>query len=103
MSHESTTAARNLGPSSAARKIAPVSNTTLRAWLDRGWISGVRVGRNILYDLDSIAAMMEPVGALADSERVAIAESVATSPDPTPEQVAELRSIIHSTSEVADE
>jgi hypothetical protein len=87
---------RNLGPAAAARKVAHVSNTTLRTWLDRGWITAVRVGpRNYLYDLDSVAAMIQPVGPLSDDERVGIAKAVAKSPDPTPEQLAKLRGIIH--------
>ncbi|NVN52276.1 hypothetical protein HLY00_2660 [Mycolicibacterium hippocampi] len=87
---------RNLGPAAAAREVAHVSNTTLRSWLDRGWITAVRVGpRNYLYDLDSVAAMIQPVGPLSDVERASIAEAVAKSPDPTPAQLATLRGIIH--------
>jgi hypothetical protein len=48
-----------------------------------------------LYDLDSVRAMVQPIGKLTDEERAAIAELVADSPDPTDEQIAKVRSIIH--------
>ncbi len=79
----------------------PFSGTTFKAWLDRAWIRAVRVGGTILYDLDSVRAMVQPVGDLTDAERAAIAESVATSPDPTDEQIAKVRSIIHSVGSTA--
>ena len=85
----------NLGTYAEAHKIAPVSRQTFRMWLQRGWIRAVRVGGKTLYDLDSVRAVCQPVGKLSDEERTAIAELVATSPDPTDEQVAKVRSIVH--------
>jgi hypothetical protein len=39
--------------------------------------------------------MVQPIGKLTDEERAAIAELVADSPDPTDEQVARVRAVIH--------
>lgn len=95
-------AARNLGSAAQAQAIAyGISRSTLRMWLSRNWIQGVRVGGRTLYDLDSVAAMIQPVGALSEQERVAIAELVAESPDPDDDQIAKVRSIIHRGSEGA--
>ncbi len=89
--------AQNLGTAAQAQEIAHgIKHQTLRNWLRRGWISGVQVGAHTLYDLDTVAAMVQPVGALTDGERVAIAELVADSPDPTDEQIARLRAVIHN-------
>jgi hypothetical protein len=78
---------------------APVTDTTLRTWLARNWIRGLKVGpRRYLFDRDSLLAMIQPVGALNGEERAAIAELVANSPDPTDEQIAKVRSIIHGAS-----
>jgi hypothetical protein len=87
--------AQNLGTYAEARKIAPVSRQTFRIWLQRKWIRAVRVGGKTLYDLDSVRAMVQPVGKLTDEERAAVAELVATSPDPTDEQIARVRQVIH--------
>lgn len=90
MAHE------NLGTAAEAQAIAyGVSRKTLRQWLRRGWIRGVQVGGKTKYDLDSVRAMVRPVGKLSDAERAAIAELVADSPDPTDEQIAHVRSVIH--------
>jgi hypothetical protein len=88
--------AQNLGTASEAQAIAHgVSRVTLRRWLERGWIRGVQVGGKTLYDLDTVAQMCRPVGKLTDEERVAIAELVAASDDPSDEQVSQVRAIIH--------
>jgi hypothetical protein len=89
---------QNLGLYADAYKIAPVSRQTYRIWLKKGWIRAVRVGGKTLYDLDSVAEICRPVGKLSDEERAAIAELVADSPDPTDEQIARVRSIIHGAS-----
>ena len=83
--------------SAEARKLAKVSNTTLRNWTSREWVSAVRVGpRKTLYDRESILAMIRPIGALSDAERAAIAALVAESPDPDATQIVKIRSIIHA-------
>jgi hypothetical protein len=87
---------QKFGTASEAQAIAHgISRQTLRRWLERNWIRGVVVGGKTLYDLDSVAAMVQPVGKLTAAEAAAIAELVADSPDPTPEQVAKVRAIIH--------
>jgi hypothetical protein len=86
----------HLGTASEAQAIAHgVSRQTLRMWLKRGWIRGVQVGGRTLYDLASVAAMVQPIGKLTDEERAAIAELVADSPDPSDEQIAAVRQVIH--------
>jgi hypothetical protein len=88
--------AQNLGTASEAQAIAHgVSRVTLRRWLERSWIRGVQVGGKTLYDLDSVRALVQPKGKLTDEERAAIADLVADSPDPTDEQIAQVRAIIH--------
>jgi hypothetical protein len=88
--------AHNLGTYAEAHKIAPASRQTYRMWLQRKWIRAVRVGGKTLYDLDSVRAMVQPIGKLTDEERIAVAELIATSPDPTDEQVARVRQVLHS-------
>lgn len=86
--------------SAEARQLARVSNTTLRNWTAREWVSAVRVGpRKTLYDRASIEAMIRPIGAVPASERAAIAELVADSPDPDDEQIARVRRIVHHSGE----
>lgn len=88
---------RNLGTAAEAQAVARVSRTTLYTWRKREWITAYRVGpRKLLYDLDSVAAMVRPIGAVSDAERAAIAEFVAESPDPSDEQIAKVRSVIHT-------
>jgi uncharacterized protein YggL (DUF469 family) len=86
---------QNLGTYAEAHKIAPASRQTCRMWLQRKRIRTVRVGGKTLYDLDTVRAMVQPIGKLTDEERAAIAELVADSPDPTDEQVARVRAVIH--------
>jgi hypothetical protein len=90
---------QNLGTLAEAQAIAPVSRPTFSAWVKNGWIRAVRVGpRKTLYDLDSVRAMVRPIGKLTDEERAAISELVATSPDPSDEQISAVRAIIHGAS-----
>jgi hypothetical protein len=88
-------AQNHLGPFSEAHKIAPVSRQTFRMWLQRGWIRAVQVGGRTWYDLDSVRRMVQPIGKLSDEERAAVAELVATSPDPTDDQIAGVRQVLH--------
>lgn len=87
----------NLGTLADAQAIAPVSRTTFSHWVRRGWIRAVRVGpRKTLYDLDTVRAMVRPIGRVSDAERAAIAALVAEAPDPSDEQIAKVRSVIHT-------
>ncbi len=90
MSHE------NLGTFAEAQAVLPrpVTRTTFSAWVKRGWITAYRMGGKTLYDLDSVRAMVRPIGKLSDAERTQIAELVADSPDPSDAQIAQVRSII---------
>jgi hypothetical protein len=88
----------NLGTAAEACAIAHgISHRTLRTWLQRNWIRGVQVGGITRYDLDSVRAMVKPVGKLSDEERRAVAELIASSPDPSDEQISAVRQVIHGT------
>jgi hypothetical protein len=80
-----------------ARALVHVSAATIRTWTARNWIRAVRIGpRKTLSSRTDLLAMVRPVGKLTDAERTAIAELVADSPDPSDEQIAVVRSVIHA-------
>jgi excisionase family DNA binding protein len=89
-------AQENWGTNAQAREIARVSDQTVRRWGKRKWIRAVRVGpRKILFNLDDVAAMVQPLANLPDDQCAAVAPLVAGSPDPDDEQIAKVRSFIH--------
>lgn len=88
---------RNLGTSKQAQELVGVSSATLRNWLHRGLISGVRVGRGrFMYDLDSVAAMRVEYPLQPHVDQLA-----AAAPEFTPEQINQIRLLLHSGGDAA--
>jgi excisionase family DNA binding protein len=86
---------RNLGTAKQAAAIAGVSPPTVRTWLQKRLIGGVRVGRNFRYDLDDVAAMVVTYPRADVDER--IAELVQNAPEFSAEQVNKIRLVLYAT------